>query len=348
MELIAKGGKPRGESARLHTPPTRPNSSRSRASGRSGWTCSPTLGADCSPDRPSRSIVKGLGGRSGGPTRTRGKLSKAPGMKVLHVQDLDFRSTVPTLKAALREVRSWSESNPRHVPILILLELKDDAIAGLPTRPVPIDAEGLKEPGSNPRSWRSSRLDKLLVPDDAGASPPRSPEAIRGRGWPRVDDVRGKVMFALDNEGRLRDLYLDGHEAAQEAVSCSRRHGGRASVRGLVQGQRSRSTISSGFRIWSGARLPRPHPHSRRRYGRGAGKGRRPRGETKPWRAAPSSSAPIIRRRVPSSRAIESVSRAASPHESTRSILPRRQVRPMWKGRFAREFGEDFRSQSRQ
>jgi hypothetical protein len=44
------------------------------------------------------------------------------------------------------------------------------------------------------------------------------PEAIRAQGWPALDDVRGLVIFALDNEGSLRDLYLEGHEALKGRV----------------------------------------------------------------------------------------------------------------------------------
>ncbi|MGY8686500.1 MAG: Ca2+-dependent phosphoinositide-specific phospholipase C, partial [Verrucomicrobiales bacterium] len=35
--------------------------------------------------------------------------------------------------------------------------------------------------------------------------------AVTNRGWPALDSVRGKIMFALDNGGSLRDQYLEGH-----------------------------------------------------------------------------------------------------------------------------------------
>ncbi|MES1167976.1 MAG: Ca2+-dependent phosphoinositide-specific phospholipase C, partial [Oleiharenicola lentus] len=43
---------------------------------------------------------------------------------VLHHPVFDERSTVPTLGAALREVRAWSAAHPRHVPVLVQIELK--------------------------------------------------------------------------------------------------------------------------------------------------------------------------------------------------------------------------------
>ena len=51
---------------------------------------------------------------------------RAPGFKVMHVQDMDYFSSVLTLKEGLQQVRAWSDQHPRHFPIFILLELKED------------------------------------------------------------------------------------------------------------------------------------------------------------------------------------------------------------------------------
>ena len=53
----------------------------------------------------------------------------------------------------------------------------------------------------------------MFAPDDLRGRSKTLPNAIRDRGWPSLDSVRGKVMFALDNEGAIRDRYLDGHPA---------------------------------------------------------------------------------------------------------------------------------------
>ena len=52
---------------------------------------------------------------------------RKPGFKVLHIPDIDFRSTVLTLREGLTQIRDWSEAHPRHFPIFVLLELKDEA-----------------------------------------------------------------------------------------------------------------------------------------------------------------------------------------------------------------------------
>ena len=52
----------------------------------------------------------------------------APGIKVLHVQEVDYRTTCDTLVECLETVKSWSDAHPGHLPLMILLEAKDDVI----------------------------------------------------------------------------------------------------------------------------------------------------------------------------------------------------------------------------
>ncbi|WP_169977527.1 Ca2+-dependent phosphoinositide-specific phospholipase C [Tautonia rosea] len=147
-------------------------------------------------------------GEDPGPDPNRDGVLNPPGPKVLHVQDIDYLTTAATLADALAQVRDWSKANPQHVPILILIELKDRAVPGL-SQPAPIGAEALAE---IERTLRSAfEPDHLLTPDDVRGDFDTLPEALNARGWPRLAEVRGRVVFALDNTDRIRDLYLDGH-----------------------------------------------------------------------------------------------------------------------------------------
>ena len=158
----------------------------------------------------ARKLLRGLGKDPGPDPAADGSLG-APGFKVFHIQDFDYLTTVKTFREALGQVRAWSAENPRHVPILVLVELKDDPIAALPTRPVPFGKSDLDAIDDEIR--RAFAPGQFFAPDDLRGSRETLPEAIRLDGWPTIESSRGKVLFALDNEDALRDLYLDGHPA---------------------------------------------------------------------------------------------------------------------------------------
>jgi hypothetical protein len=158
----------------------------------------------------ARKVLQGLRKEPGPDPNADGRLRK-PGFKVFHVQDIDYQSTVTTLREALQQVRDWSLAHPRHVPILVQLELKDEHVAALPTRPIPFGKAELDAIDAEIRSVFSSR--DFVSPDDVRGSDATLSEAIKARGWPALEASRGKVIFALDNEGTMRDLYLADHPA---------------------------------------------------------------------------------------------------------------------------------------
>ncbi|MBW2549125.1 MAG: hypothetical protein JRE82_18325, partial [Deltaproteobacteria bacterium] len=51
-----------------------------------------------------------------------------PGLKVLHTQDLDFETHCLTFQACLTSLKEWSDANPDHVPITVMVEAKEEAI----------------------------------------------------------------------------------------------------------------------------------------------------------------------------------------------------------------------------
>jgi hypothetical protein len=136
---------------------------------------------------------------------------RAPGFKVMHVQDIDYFSSVLTLKEGLQQVRSWSDRHPRHFPIFILLELKEDRLIPQLTQPVRFDEQQLDALEGEIVSVFPRR--QILAPDDVRGKEASLPEALRKHGWPTLKEARGKIMFGMDNTGAVRDLYLKGHPA---------------------------------------------------------------------------------------------------------------------------------------
>lgn len=144
---------------------------------------------------------------------------RRPGLKVFHVQDIDFRSTCLTFRICLRTIKRWSDENPRHLPLMIQVELKSDVIPdpgfGF-VIPRPFGAADVDEVDREVRSVFSER--ELITPDDVRGRSATLEQAVLTRGWPRLADARGKVLFTMDNEGREKDLYLAGHPSLRGRV----------------------------------------------------------------------------------------------------------------------------------
>ena len=188
LELIAATRPPPGRGARLHPPPL------GRAILATGHPPGRARRVRRSQGRAVRRAVRAKDpARAGQGTRSRPQRrtasSSKPGLKVLHVPDVDFRSTAPTFVDALKQIRAWSQANRRHVPILILVELKDDAIPGLPTRPCRFGREELEAVDAEILSVFART--EILTPDRVRGRFATLPEAIRAQGWPALDAVRG-------------------------------------------------------------------------------------------------------------------------------------------------------------
>ncbi|HEY2047745.1 MAG TPA: phosphatidylinositol-specific phospholipase C1-like protein [Caulobacteraceae bacterium] len=122
-----------------------------------------------------------------------------PGFKVLHIQDIDYRSNCLTFAACLRIIRTWSLAHPRHVPILITMNTNDEktrapgGVDELPFDERAYDALDAEIASVFPRS-------ELITPDQVQGRYPTLREAVLKRGWPSLGAARGKIMFALDEE----------------------------------------------------------------------------------------------------------------------------------------------------
>lgn len=144
-----------------------------------------------------------------------GKLEQ-PGFKIMHVPDIDYFTTVLTLKDGLGQILNWSAEHPRHVPIFVLLELKEDGESPELTQPLRFGKAELSALETEITSVIPRK--KILAPDDIRRGERSLPDALRKYGWPALDAVRGKVFFGMDNEGSVRDLYLEGHPALESRL----------------------------------------------------------------------------------------------------------------------------------
>jgi len=143
-----------------------------------------------------------------------------PGLKVIHVQEIDYRTTCFTLVSCLEEIKAWSDANPNHLPITILIEAKDESIPD-PVNlgfvvPLPFGTAALNRIDEEIRSVFPD--DRLILPDHVRDGAATLENAILTRGWPTLAWARGRIMFALDNGGDVRDLYVAGHPSLEGRV----------------------------------------------------------------------------------------------------------------------------------
>jgi hypothetical protein len=128
----------------------------------------------------------------------------APGLKVLHTDGIDWASTCLTFVGCLTEVRDWSLANDTHLPMMILVEAK----APITNDAGPFTADDLATIDAEIRSVFDD--DQVITPDDVRGDAVTLREAVTTTGWPTLAGSRGKVMFALDNGGAVRDAYIEG------------------------------------------------------------------------------------------------------------------------------------------
>ncbi|MBU1093472.1 MAG: hypothetical protein KKH01_03325 [Firmicutes bacterium] len=119
-----------------------------------------------------------------------------------HVPLVDNGSIAPVFSLALEEIELFSGNNPNHVPIIILMEIKDDWM---------ILDHALQVIGSDQLDQLNNLIedklgDTLFTPGDMLESGKTLNETIQTTGWPSVSDLLGKVIFVL-HPGNFTETY---------------------------------------------------------------------------------------------------------------------------------------------
>ena len=141
---------------------------------------------------------------------------RAPGFKVMHLHDIDFRSQCVTLEQCLTQVRDWSRAHPQHVPVMISINAKDGHGGPGSVPALPFDAAALDALDEAIRAVLAPA--DLLVPDQIRGEHVTLRESVRQRGWPTLGETRGRVFFVLDEDARKTDAYLHDRPSLQGRV----------------------------------------------------------------------------------------------------------------------------------
>ena len=200
-----------------------------------------------------------------------------PGSKVLHIDLLDEATQCALFRSCLAELAAWSATHSRHMPIAILLEVKEGFLK--PTGPVtPADLIALD---AEIRSVFGP--DQLVTPDfvrgvgrDGGADGagtvfPDLESAILDVGWPRLDDTRGTVHVpARERARRLRERRPDprrsGSRSRRRRPGTPTPRSSRSTIRRARTSLRSSSSSPTATWCARGADLPVDTGLVRRRH----------------------------------------------------------------------------------
>ena len=140
-----------------------------------------------------------------------------PGFKVMHMQDIDYRSNCEPFTACLKEVRQWSHAHPRHIPVFILVETKQQAPRpGVQmTVPEPFTESTFDALDAEIRSVFPAS--EIITPDDVRGHYETLNEAVLAGNWPTLAHARGKVIFLMDQRP-VGPIYLAGHPSLRGRV----------------------------------------------------------------------------------------------------------------------------------
>lgn len=118
-----------------------------------------------------------------------------PGFKVLHLPQIDPDSSCWTLVQCLTEIRSWSDTHPGHLPLMVMIETKFVDFLGLATYiPItPFDKQDYRALDQEILSVFPRQ--RLITPEDVQGQYPSLEQAVLEQGWPTLAESRGKVLF---------------------------------------------------------------------------------------------------------------------------------------------------------
>ncbi|UCS91685.1 phosphatidylinositol-specific phospholipase C1-like protein [Echinicola marina] len=138
-----------------------------------------------------------------------------PGMKLFHVQDLDFKSHYLLFADALKALKKWSKNHPEHSPVFVLINAKDGNIPN--TQPtLPFTSSALDSIDLEIRTHLG--MEHLITPDLVRGNHKDLETAVLANSWPALEKMKGKFLFVLDEKEEKIDRYLHAKPNLENAV----------------------------------------------------------------------------------------------------------------------------------
>lgn len=131
-----------------------------------------------------------------------------PGFKAFHIPDMDFASHCPLFQDCLRQLLEWSKQHNNHLPVVILLNVKESGVAG-GIQPLILTTKDYALLDQEIRAVLPE--DKLLTPDFVRKPGLTLQQTVLTQGWPGLYSSRGRFIFLFDGQPKQLELYRSQH-----------------------------------------------------------------------------------------------------------------------------------------
>lgn len=121
----------------------------------------------------------------------------------VHSPVIDSTTNCYDFGLALKEIKLWSDANPGHLPITVIIEAKKVFIPNNGMKLISLEYINTLE-----TLLRETFEQKLLTPADVMGEYSSLKEMREADAWPTLSSCAGKVMFLFHDAGVLTDRYI--------------------------------------------------------------------------------------------------------------------------------------------
>ncbi len=127
------------------------------------------------------------------------------GFKIFHQPAPDNLSNSPSWEMTLEELRLWSDANPNHVPVTILVEIKKDNPYWNPFYRN-MNEDCFRELDNTIKTIMDN---KAITAAQLMGNYPTLGAMVASNAWPALNDLKGKFIFLLHPDTAYTELYIN-------------------------------------------------------------------------------------------------------------------------------------------
>ncbi len=189
-----------------------------------------------------------------------------PGIKLLHIADIDYETNYFTFIDALAELKQWSVEHPNHVPIFVNLEIKRASpgdyskfLNRIGFQNAPVTDTNIFKVIENEVLSVFSEDSMIFKPKDLKDQYTAIQNRLENEGWPSLNDCLGKIIFIIDgdidgyyakllnnNEDCLMFIYSEPNDESSAFVIRNEPKGNEEEIKNLSENYIVRTRTDAG------------------------------------------------------------------------------------------------------